>query len=255
MRSAPRLVACVVLASVISLSCRSAISRKYEYDEDIYLALDGTATVYVSASIPALVALRGFDLDVNPRARFNRQKIRALFESPVTTVASVTGSRRDNRRYAHVRLEVSDITRLHEASAFAWSRYALEQQDGVLIYRQTVGASAARDVGNIGWRGSELVAFRLHLPSRVPFHNSPAREIERGNIIRWEQPLTDRFRGQPVSIEVHLERESILIQTLTLFIITIALAAATFALAIWWILRRGRDSRLEDRQQSPPTAA
>ena len=74
-----------------------------------------------------------------------------------------------------------------------------------------------RDVGNVGWSGDELVAFRLHLPSRVPFHNPPSHEIERGNIIAWEQPLAARLKGEPVDIEVHMETESILVRTLTLF--------------------------------------
>jgi hypothetical protein len=84
------------------------------------------------------------------------------------------------------------------------------------------------------------VAFRLHLPSRVPFHNAPSREIERGNIISWEQPLVDRVEGEPIAIEVHMEPQSILVRTLLLFGVTTALALATFALAIWWVMRRVR---------------
>lgn len=237
-RGALATIALVVLTAVVAASCRSAFSRKYEYDEDVYLALDGSATVYMNASVAALVALRGFDLDPDPRARLDRAKVRALFEAPATRVASVTTSRRDHRRYVHLRIEVSDVQRLGEAAPFAWSRYVVDRQDQVFKYLQTVGASAGREVGNVGWTGAELVAFRLHLPSRVPFHNSPTREIERGNIIVWEQTLADRIKGQPISIEVHMETASILIRTLTLFGITIVLAAATFALAIWWVMRR-----------------
>jgi hypothetical protein len=239
-RRTRRAVLLVALIAIASTACRSAFARKYEYDEDVFVGLDGTATVYLNASVPALVALRGVDLDVDPRARLDRNRVRALFESPVTRVASVTASRRENRRYVHVRLEIDDIRKLSDAAPFAWSRYALARQDDVFVYRQTVGAAAARDVGNVGWNGDELVAFRLHLPSRVPFHNSPTREIERGNIIVWEQPLAARLKSEPVDIEVHLETESILVRTLTLFAITIVLAGATFAAAIWWVMRRGK---------------
>ncbi|HXG89378.1 MAG TPA: hypothetical protein VNJ02_13670 [Vicinamibacterales bacterium] len=231
----------LVLAAFVSVSCRSVLSRKYEYDEDVYLALDGSATVYVNASVAALVALRGVEMNVDPRARLDLSKVRALYQSPNTRVASVTGSRRENRRYVHLRMEVADIRRLSELSPFAWSRYALDRKDDVMAYRQVVGASAARDIGNVGWNGDELVAFRLHLPSRVPFHNSPTGTIERGNIIVWEQSLAARLKGEPVSIEVDMETESILFRTLTLFAVTIALAAATFGLAIWWVRRRGRE--------------
>jgi hypothetical protein len=184
------------------------------------------------------VALRGFDLDVDPRARLDRDDVRALYESPATRVMSVTTSRRDNRRYVHLRLETDDVRRLSEVTPFAWSRYAFERRDDVVVFRQAVGAAAAREVGPVGWTGRELVAFRLHLPSRVPFHNSPSREIQRGNIIAWEQPLVDRIKGAPVDIEVHLETESILASTLMLFALTVALAAAAFGLAIWWVMRR-----------------
>ncbi|MBW8863097.1 MAG: hypothetical protein JF601_12145, partial [Acidobacteria bacterium] len=41
----------------------SSLFRQYEYEEDVYLALDGTATVYVNSSIAALNALRGTTFD------------------------------------------------------------------------------------------------------------------------------------------------------------------------------------------------
>ena len=234
------LVALTVLLAIIAASCRSVLSRKYEYDEDVHLSLDGSATVYVNAAIPALVALRGLELDVDPRARLDLDAVRAAYETPVSHVANASGSRRDNRRYVHLRIDVSDIRRLAEAPPFGWSRYALDRTEDLVTFRQTVQGAAGREVGNVGWSGDEIVAFRLHLPSRVPFHNSPSREIQRGNIVVWEQKLTDRRAGVPIDIEVRMEPESILIHTLTLFGITVLLAGATFALAIWWTVRRGR---------------
>ena len=61
-----------------SCCCRSpwrasgGLGGQYEYEEEIYLELDGSATVVVNASIPALVALRGLPLDPNPEARIDR---------------------------------------------------------------------------------------------------------------------------------------------------------------------------------------
>jgi hypothetical protein len=232
------LIAFIVSAAIVSASCRGTFSRKYEYEEDVYLNVDGSATVYVNASVAALVALRGVDLDTSPRGRFNRRKVRAIFEGPYTEVESVTGSRRDNRRYAHLRINVPDVSKLDEASPFAWSQYTFARDGDLLRYQQEVGASAGRDVGNAGWRGDELVAIRLHLPSRVTFHNAPSKQIERGNIIRWEQTLADRMKGQPIDIEVHMEARSILVTTLALFGSMVALAALTFAVAIWFVMRR-----------------
>jgi hypothetical protein len=98
--------------------------------------------VYVNASVPALVALRGAPLEVDPRARLDRNDVRAFFESPVTEVESVTTSRRDNRRYVHVRLNVSDIRRLSEAAPFTWSRYTLDAGDEIVMFKQEIGPSA-----------------------------------------------------------------------------------------------------------------
>lgn len=232
----------MLIVALASVSCGSVLSVKYEYDEEMYLALDGSATVYVNASVPALVALRGAPLDVDPRARLDRQDVRAFYESPVTRVANVSTSRRDNRRYVHVRLEVDDVRRLSEARAFDWSRYTLTESGGVAVFRQEVSGTAGRDVGNVGWTGAEMVALRLHLPSRVPFHNSPSKKVERGNIIRWEQRLTDRLRGEPLNVEVQMETQSILFQTLTLFALTAAAALTAMAATIWWVMkRRGAD--------------
>jgi hypothetical protein len=226
------------LLVVAAAGCGSVLSVRYEYDEEIYLELDGSATVYVNASVPALVALRGAPLDVDPRARLDRNDVVQFFTSAVTEVESVTTSRRENRRYVHVRLRVSDIRRLSESPPFAWSRYAFAEVDRLARFRQQVGPSAGRAVGGVGWDGSEMVAFRYHLPSRIPYHNAPSREIERGNIIRWEQPLNSRLKGEPLDIQMDMETESILVQTLSLFTLTALAALATLALAAWWVKRR-----------------
>jgi hypothetical protein len=231
------IVSCAV---VLLVACGSnPLSRKYEYEEDVYVNLDGSATVYVNAAVPALVALRGVDLPLDPAARLDRENVRALFASPVTRVANVSTSRRDGRRYLHVRLAVDDIRRLGEAPMFAWSRYHLETTGETAEYIQTVGGAAGRDVGDVGWSGRELVAFRLHLPSRVAFHNAPSREILRGNIIAWEQPLGDRRLGTPIAIDVRMDSESILANTLLLFGGMMVLVALTFAMLIWFMRSRG----------------
>lgn len=230
--------ALVGMTAVTSAACRDVLSREYEYEEDVHLALDGSATVYLNASVPALVALRGADLPLDPRARLDRGDVERFFDTPASRVIRVSTSRRDNRRYVHARIEVDDIRRLGAAAPFAWSRYAFGERDGLFVFTQEMGESAAREVGDVGWTGRELVAVRLHLPSRVPFHNQPSGAIERGNIIAWEQPLRARLAGEPLRIEVHMETESILRDTLTLFALIIGLVALMFAGAIWVVMRR-----------------
>ncbi|MGE3471653.1 MAG: hypothetical protein AB7O28_14975 [Vicinamibacterales bacterium] len=230
------LLAVVVLAS----SCSNVLSRKYEYEEDVYLRLDGSATIYLNAAVPALVALRGAPLPLDPNARLDRNVVRRFYESPGVRVAAVSTSRREGRRYVHLRLEVDDVRTLSAAAPFSWSTYALVDRDGLKVFTQHLGPSAGKEVGNVGWQGDELVAVRLHLPSRVPYHNAPSRTIERGNIITWEQPLAARAKGEPLDIEVRLETASILSQTLALFAGMAVLALLTLAGVVWWVWRKGR---------------
>jgi hypothetical protein len=58
----------VVAALALSACGGRLVKKQYEYEEEMYLALDGSATLNVNASVPALVALRGMDLNPSPRA-------------------------------------------------------------------------------------------------------------------------------------------------------------------------------------------
>jgi hypothetical protein len=236
-----------VLAVLLIAGCLGAAGcrgggflRQYEYDEDIYLSLDGSATVYVNASLPALTALRGFDLDITPGARFDRDRISALYTSPGIRVVRVTSSRRKGRRYAHVRLEVDDIRRLGAAPAFSWATVRLERMGELYRYREDVGASANRHVGDVGWDGSELVAYRLHLPSKIVYHNAGKDNLLRGNILLWEQPFSARLAGDRVEMEARMEPTSILYRTLWLFAGSMLAAFSVLAAIIWWVVKKGK---------------
>jgi hypothetical protein len=240
--------ATIVLVAVISTACDGGgrgIVRQYEYEEEIDLSLDGTAIVYVNSSIPALNALRGTSFDTRPNAPVDRTGLRDYFLTPRTRVTDIGTSRRANRWFVRVRIEVDDIRRLGEAPAFAWSHYEFRRQGDSYVFRQSVGGAAGKDVGDVGWKGGELVAFRLHLPSRITFHNTAEGPL-RGNILRWEQPLADRVRGLPLALggaplttlEARMEGESILYRTLLLFGVTLVAVAIAFALAIWWLVSR-----------------
>jgi hypothetical protein len=247
-----RLLWVLLLVCVITAGCsRSGVFRpEYEYEEEIYLALDGSATINVNASVAALVALRGADLDLNPRARLDRERVRALFSTPGSR-ARVSLSRRDGRRFVHASLDVDDVRQASRIAPFAWSRYRFERQGDVYEYEQTVGAPPARaPIGDVGWTGGELVLFKMHLPSEIVFHNTPGGVL-RGNILEWEQPLRDRLAGSPLDLQVHVETASILLTTLMLFGTTIVAALLTFALVIWWMARRGQEQLPTPNSQLP----
>jgi hypothetical protein len=140
-----------------------------------------------------------------------------------------------------VSLEVPDVRQLHRQRMFAWSTYRFDRESNSVVYRQRVGASANRTPAGNLWTGGEQVVFKMHIPSEIPYHNAPSRQTERGNILRWEQPLAARLKGEPIDVEVRMEPESILYSTLLLFGLTILAAALTFGVVIWWVVRRGRD--------------
>src|SRR5262249_38547612 len=144
--------------------------RQFEYEEEVYVSLDGTATAYVHTSIPALNALHGASFDTSPAATIDRAAIRDYFSSPSTNLTSAPSPRRSGRRFAHLRREVAAIRRLSDAGPLAWFSYRFDRGGDQFVYHQVVGAAANKDVGTVGWTGNEVVAFRLHLPSKIRYH-------------------------------------------------------------------------------------
>jgi hypothetical protein len=240
----------LALVTVSGAGCSGVLRQEHEYEEELYLALDGSATIYVNASVAALVALRGLDLRVDPRARVDRQHVRDLF-APPGSEAVVSLSRRDGRRFVHVRIDVDDVRQLSRLAPLAWSAYRLDRRDDVLEFRQSIGTATGKDVGDVGWDGEELVGFKMHLPSEILYENADGK-VQRGNILEWEQPLAARLAGEPLQLEAHMATESILQQTLLLFASTIVAAAAAFGVAIWWVVRRGRAAEMKERREGVP---
>jgi hypothetical protein len=237
-----------VVMAAGAAACSGVFGAQYEYEEDLYVSLDGSATIVVNASIPALIALRGVPLDPDPSARPDEAKIRAAYESPGTKVARVSPPwRRKGRQFVQVRVEARDITKLSEVGPLSWSRYQLAPRGAHHVFEQTVGASALRPgtLRKVGWTGEELVGFRLHLPSRIVWHNArhpdtnEPREVARGNILAWEQHLADRLDGVPLEIKVEMDSQSILHRTLWLFGGAFAAALAVMAFLIWFTMRKG----------------
>src|SRR5687768_17443960 len=95
--------ATVALAVLLLAACQTlGLIKQYEYDERIELSLDGSAVIDITASIPALVALRGATLSVDPEERFDRHAFRRLYEGPGVTVREVSAFRRHGRRFVHI---------------------------------------------------------------------------------------------------------------------------------------------------------
>ena len=159
--------ALVLVAVLASIACGNVIARKYEYEEEIFLALDGSATVYVNASVPALVALRGVVAAArSARAPRSPGRARSLRD------AGVARRQRDHVAPRGPPLrppanDVADIRRLGEAPPFAWSTYRYHEQDGQFEFTQTMRAAAGSERRQCRLGRHELIAVRLHLPSKV----------------------------------------------------------------------------------------
>jgi hypothetical protein len=249
MSSYPRqALALTALALLLLASCARPFGRQYEYEEEIYVDLDGSAKVIVNTSLAAMAALHGLDVPLDPAAPIDRDAIRSLYTSPVTQVTRVSRPwRRDGRRFVQVRLEVADVRRLPQAKPFAWARYTFAREGENLQYLQELGPSVNKAVGDVGWDGTELVAVRMHIPSRVTFHNAPSRLVERGNILSWEQPLKARLAGDPLRIEARFGVQRILVLTVALFLAAMATAAITVSGVIWWVVRKGHQRAARQR--------
>ncbi len=237
-----RIRSVVALLAVLMLSACSGgggLFKAYEYEEEMFPALDGTATLYVNSSVPALNALRGSHFDTNPARPPDREEVRAFFDTPQAKVTRITFSRRSNRRYVHVRFDVANIETLGAAGPFAWSTYSFKRDGELFYYKQNVGAATGAAVGDVGWDGDEIIAFRMHLPSKIAYHNAGAGNPGRGNILTWEQSLRERLRGTPLTLDARMETESILYRTIALFGATFVVVALLFVVIIWRVLRRG----------------
>lgn len=231
----------------------------YEYEEDLTLSLDGSGTLVVNASVPALVALRGLPLSTDFRTRADqlKEQLRAAYASENTRVGRISSWTRSGRRFVGVHITVTDVRRLPGIAPFSWSAYELREDGGQVTVRHRLSTPAAAPgaLAATGLTGDELVAFRLHLPARIRFQNSrfleknESRPTARGNIVTWEQRLRERLLGKPIAyaedrspdvMEIRMDSRSILYRTLWLFGIAFVAALLVIAGLIWLTMRRGR---------------
>ena len=245
---APAAVLGLFVVIAAASACSNPLGKQYEYEEQVYLTMDGGASIIIDASIPALVALRGAALNPASTARVDQAAVQKVFEQSGCQNIRQVGSpwRRKDRWFIQVRIDTDDVRQAGRCGMLNWSTYAFERDAGGLHYEQRVGAAAGGNPGKVNWDGSELVAFRLHLPSRIVYHNLRKRDTDeagspdRGNILTFEQPLAERRAGLPLHMDVRMEGESILRHTLILFAGATAAALATMATLIWLAIRRGR---------------
>lgn len=264
-------VAMVLAALVAACGGGGPLGVEYEYEEDLTIALDGSGTLVVNASIPALVVLRGLPLNIDLSARGDHLKnqLRDLYTSEYTRVGRISNWTRHSRRYFGIHLTVSDVRALSKVAPLSWARYELKQDGEQVTFRETLSKPAAPPdaLAKNGLTGNEIVAFRLHLPARIRHQNShyldrpESRPASRGNILTWEQRLGQRLEGKPIAyaedrtpdvMEVRMDRQSILYRTLWLFGLAFLAALLVIGGLIWLTMRRAPED--PEPSSHPPSA-
>jgi hypothetical protein len=246
-RVATRALIALAIAATSACGALNPFGAHYEYEEQVYLKVDGRATIVIDASVPALVALRGVALDPSPSASIDRDAVRRVIEAAGCRVDSVSRPwTRSGRNFVQVQITLDDVRQPQACGLLAWSSYALTASaPDEIEYQQVVGAPPAGAPAAASWDGTELVAFKLHAPSRIRYQNVKRLDgtngtWERGNILTWEQRLSDRLAGKPVAMDVRMDATSILRTTLWLFAGAFVAAVLLLIVVIWLVVRRGR---------------
>jgi hypothetical protein len=265
----------IILAALVTACNGSgplgALGTEYEYEEDLKIGLDGSATLVVNASIPALVVLRGLPLNTELKTRGDQltKQLQDLYASPFTRVGRISNWTRHGRRYVGIHLVVSDVRELPKLGPFSWAKYELREDGEQVVFRQTLSKPVAAEdaLARAKFTGDEIVAFRLHLPARIRFQNShyldrpDSRPASRGNILTWEQRLGQRMEGKPIAyaedrtpdvMEVRMDRQSILYRTLWLFGLAFLAALLVIAGLVWMTMRRAPED--PEPSSHPPSA-
>ena len=201
----------------------------YEYEEEVFLGVDGSGSLRVSGSAEILAALHA-----DPATAAS---MRARFLGPGLEVDSVRETERDGRRFVHVQGRFDAWNELCAHPVFANRECALETADDELTLRLTLPAPQ-RAVPE-GVPSDAVLALRFHFPSSVRYHNSRGG-IERGNIIEWERSPSQLFEASDLRIEATFERRTVLATTVVVLGTAIAIVVGAVALALWLMARKGR---------------
>ena len=261
---AVRVAVCALAAALFASACANPFAPQYEYEEQVYLDVDGHATVVIDSSLLALVAMRGAVIDPLISAATDRSVVRQIVTAAGCQVDNVSRFwTRHGRTFVQITVSATHVKDLPSCKLLAWSTYSLDviaagsqptMPDGGLRFQQHLGApTPGTNAAPASWSGDELVAFKVHLPSRILDHNVKLLDgqngsIERGNILTWAQTFKDRQAGKPLDMRADMDGKSILHTTLWLFAGAFAAAVAVLVVAIWLVIRKGRRSPLANRK-------
>lgn len=207
----------------------------YEYEEEIFLEVDGSGRIRVSGSSEILTALHELD---RTGASSTAAAMSSRFDAPGLEIESVRETERDGRRFVHVQGTFAAWNGLCRHPAFAERDCRLESTDDEAL-QLLFGLPASPTSLPDGVDDDAPLALRFHFPSTVSYHNSPGG-IERGNIIEWERTAAEHFGGADLVVEATFERRSVLATTVVVLGMAIAAVVLSVALALFLMVRKGR---------------
>jgi hypothetical protein len=222
----------ILLALLLAASLRACVS--YEYEHEFWLNVDGSGSLYFTARPDLWAAFKALPLPADEEAA--RLSVRRLFESSGLTVRRTRVTHRRGRTYVFVSAVFADVNRLSGTPAFPDLKIALRPEGDRL---RLEGAWTPPDARGVTDREG-LTAVRFHLPSKVYAHDNAEGGVARGNIVTWREDLARAASGGPLAFGATIDRRSILYATVGLFAASILLALAVLALALYWLMRRGR---------------
>jgi hypothetical protein len=226
---------------LLSLLLLATGCPSYEYEEEVFLEIDGSGRIRVSGSKELLSAYHDLAEPMSV------DTVRSYFDAPGLDVVSVRETIRQGRTFLHVQGTFQDWNALCSHAAFAQRRCRLDRSADGLELSVEIPPPRSRARHTDG--GFErLAAFRFHFPSTVAFHNSRTG-LERGNIVRWERPVDELGEGK-LSIQAHFGVRSILSATFAILVAAVAIVVLGVALTLALIVRKGRRQLAEERTSS-----
>lgn len=219
-----------VLLALFVAGCTS-----YEYEEEVFLEVDGSGEIRMSGSTAAIHAIHHVD-DGASRAK-------ALFEAEGVEIVSARETERERRKFVHVEARFGDWDALCRTPAFRGRVCRLTKgEEGLAL---ELSLPSPREAAPDDLDPHAILALRYHFPSTIHYHNSPGG-IERGNILAWKHTLREHFAGRPLDVEVRFDRRTILQATVSVLGVSLALVLATIAIALGLMVRKGRRQLRED---------
>lgn len=228
-----------VIVSLLVTALRGCVA--YDYEQELWLNVDGSGSVNVTARPELWAAMKGIAGAQSADEDAARQAVRAAFESSGLRVRRVTLTHRRGRPYIFVAAEFADVNRLAGTPAFLDLDLSVRPEGDTLRLDGRWSRPPGLPTPPMSERDG-LMAVRFHLPSKIYSHRNAFAGVERGNIVGWRETVAEGLAGRPLEMGAVMDRRSILLSTVGLFAAAIAAAVALLAGIVWWVVRKGRRS-------------